>query len=59
MLKIHRLPTYIIVDEIMWYHPTAVIHLFGRLFWDGDHKVLLIGDKTLKQHKAKYHKVID
>ena len=58
MFKIYRLPTYTIVDEIMWYHPT-VIHLVGRLFWDGDHKVLLIVDKTLKQHKAKYHKVID
>lgn len=58
MFKIYRLPTYTIVDEIMWYHP-AVIHLFGKLFWDGDHKVLFIGDKTLKQHKAKYHKVIE
>ena len=57
MFKIYRFPTYTIA-EIMWYHPT-VIHLFGKFFWDGDHKVLLIGDKTMKQHKAKFHKVIE
>lgn len=57
-MKTWRLPTNIIVNEIMWARP-AVIHLFGKYFWDGDHKTLLIGDKTMKQHKAKYHKIID
>ena len=56
-MKTWRLPTNIIVNEIMWARP-AVRHLFGKYFWDGDHKTLLIGDKTLKQHWAKYHKVI-
>ena len=53
-----RLPTNIIVNEIMQARP-AVRHLFGKYFWDGDHKTLMIGDKTLKQHRAKYHKVIN
>ena len=57
-MKTWRLPTNIIVNEIMWARP-SVRHLFGKYFWDGDHKTLLIGDKTMKQHKAKYHKVID
>lgn len=57
-MKTWRLPTNIIVNEMMWARP-AVIHLFGKYFWDGDHKTLLIGDKTMKQHKAKYHKLID
>ena len=57
-MKTWRLPTNIIVNEIMWARPT-VIHLFGKYFWDGDYKKLLIGDKTMKQHKAKYHKLID
>ena len=56
-MKTWRLPTNIIVNEIMWARP-AVRHLFGKYFWDGDHKTLMIGDKTLKQHKAKYHKLI-
>lgn len=56
-MKTWRLPTNIIVNEIMQARP-AVRHLFGKYFWDGDHKTLLIGDKTMKQHKAKYHKVI-
>lgn len=56
-MKTWRLPTCIIVNEIMWARPT-VIHLFGKYFWDKDHKTLLIGDKTLKQHQAKYHKII-
>ena len=56
-MKTWRLPTNIIVNEIMWARP-AVRHLFGKYFWDGDHKTLLIGDKTLKQHRAKYHKLI-
>ena len=58
MFKTRRLPTCIIVNEIMWARP-AVIHLFGKYFWDGDYKKILIGDKTMKQHKAKYHKLID
>jgi hypothetical protein len=57
-MKTWRLPTNIIVNEIMWARP-AVIYLFSKYFWDGDHKTLLIGDKTMKQHKAKYHKLID
>ena len=57
-MKTWRLPTNIIVNEIMRARP-AVRHLFGKYFWDGDHKTLLIGDKTIKQHKAKYHKLID
>lgn len=57
-MKTWKLPTNIIVNEIMWARP-AVRHLFGKYFWDGDHKTLLIGDKTLKQHWAKYHKLID
>ena len=57
-MKTWRLPTNIIVNEIMWARP-AVRHLFGKYFWDGDYKTLMIGDKTLKQHRAKYHKVID
>ena len=57
-MKTWRLPTNIIVNEIMGARP-AVRHLFGKYFWDGDHKTLMIGDKTLKQHRAKYHKVID
>ena len=57
IMKTWRLPTNIIVNEIMWARP-AVRHLFGKYFWDSDHKTLLIGDKTLKQHKAKYHKLI-
>lgn len=56
-MKTWRLPTNIIVNEIMWARP-AVRHLFGKYFWDGDHKTLLIGDKTMKQHKAKYYKLI-
>ena len=56
-MKTWRLPTNIIVNEIMWAR-SAVRHLFGKYFWDGDHKTLLIGDKTMKQHKAKYHKLI-
>ena len=56
-MKTWRLPTNIIVNEIMWARP-AVRHLFGKYFWDGDHKTLLIGDKTMKQHKAKYFNVI-
>lgn len=58
MFKTRRLPTCIIVNEIMWARP-AVRHLFGKYFWDGDYKKILIGDKTMKQHKAKYHKLID
>lgn len=57
-MKTWRLPTNIIVNEIMCARP-AVRHLFGKYFWDGDYKTLMIGDKTLKQHRAKYHKVID
>lgn len=57
-MKTWRLPTSIIVNEIMWNHP-AVIHLLGRYFWNPYHNILLIGDKTLRQHKAKYHKLID
>jgi hypothetical protein len=57
-MKTWRLPTNIIVNEIMWVRP-AVRHLLGKYFWDGDYKVLLIGDKTMKQHKAKYYKLND
>lgn len=56
-MKTLRLPTNIIVNEIMWARP-AVRHLFGKYFWDGDYKKVLIGDKTMKQHLAKYHKII-
>ena len=56
-MKTRRLPTNIIVNEIMWARP-AVRHLFGKYFWDGDYKKVLIGDKTMKQHLAKYHKII-
>lgn len=56
-MKTWKLPTNIIVNEIMRARP-AVVHLFGKYFWDGDHKTLLIGDKTMKQHKEKYHKLI-
>lgn len=58
-MKTWRLPTNIIVNEIMWNNPTSVFHLFGKYFWDNRHKTLLIGDKTLKQHWAKYHNIID
>ena len=57
-MKTLRMPTNIIVNEIMWNDPTT-IHLFGRYFWNSDRKALLIGDKTLRQHRAKYHKLID
>ena len=57
-MKTLRMPTNIIVNEIMWNDPTT-IHLFGKYFWNPNRKVLLIGDKTLRQHKAKYHKLID
>ena len=57
-MKTRRLPTNIIVNEIMWARP-AVRHLFGKYFWDGDYKKVLIGDKTMKHHLAKYHKIID
>ena len=57
-MKTLRLPTNIIVNEIMWNDPTT-IHLFGRYFWNPSRKVLLIGDKTLRQHRAKYYKLID
>lgn len=56
-MRTWTLPTSIIVNEIMWNHP-AVVHLFGRYFWNPYHKILLIGDKTLRQHRAKYHKLI-
>jgi hypothetical protein len=56
-MKTWKLSTNIIVNEIMWARP-AVVYLFGKYFWDGDHKTLLIGDKTMKQHKEKYHKLI-
>ena len=56
-MKTWRLPTNIIVNEIMWARP-HVRWLFGRYFWDSEHKTLLICDKTLKQHLAKYHDVI-
>ena len=58
MFATWKLPTNIIVNEIMWGRP-AVVHLFGKYFWDDEYKTLLIGDKTMKQHKAKYHKLID
>ena len=57
-MKTLRMPTNIIVNEIMWNDPTT-IHLFGRYFWNSARKVLLIGDKTLRQHRAKYHKLIE
>ncbi len=57
-MKTLRIPTNIIVNEIMWNDPTT-IHLFGRYFWNPARKVLLIGDKTLRQHRAKYHKIIE
>jgi hypothetical protein len=58
MMKIFRLPTIIIVNEIMWNKP-AVKHLFGKYFWDGRSKALLIGDISYKQHRAKYHRLIE
>ncbi len=57
-MKTRKLPTNIIVNEIMWNDPTT-IHLFGKYFWNPKYRVLLIGDKTMKQHRAKYHKLID
>ena len=57
-MKTLRLPTCIIVNEIMWNDPTT-IRLFGRYFWNPARKVLLIGDKTLRQHRAKYHELIE
>ena len=57
-MKTLRLPTNIIVNEIMWNDPTT-IHLFGRYFWNLARKTLLIGDKTLRQHRAKYHALIE
>lgn len=54
-MKTWRLPTNIIVNEIMQARST-VIHLFGKYFWDNDHKTLLVGDKTMKQYKAKCNK---
>ena len=57
-MKTLRMPTNIIVNEIMWNDPTT-IHLFGKYFWNSARKVLLIGDKTLRQHRAKYHKLIE
>lgn len=54
-MKTWRLPTNIIVNEIMRARP-AVRHLIGKYFWDGDHKTLMIEDKTLKRHLGKYQK---
>lgn len=54
-MKTWRLPTNIIVNEIMQARST-VIHLLGKYFWDNDHKTLLVGDKTMKQYKAKCNK---
>ena len=47
-IKTCRVPTNIIVREIMKARP-AVIHLFGKYFWDGDFKKILIGDKKFKK----------
>lgn len=47
-IKTCRVPTNIIVREIMKARP-AVIHLFGRYFWDGDFKKILIGDKKFSK----------
>ena len=57
-MKTLRIPTCIIVNQYMWNDP-QVVHLFGKYFWSPDHKILLIGDKTLRQHRAKYHKIIE
>ena len=57
-MKTLRIPTCIIVNQYMWNDP-QVVHLFGKYFWSPEYKILLIGDKTLRQHRAKYHKIIE